>query len=843
MRKKNSMTGTFAIVASIFALATAVNAQLIGHWSFDTSDQIAGGYTDASGFGIDVTTTNGPAHSTADTVYGTGAVDFEADNHEYLINTNSAVDLRGKSFTVSYWFKRESLEKCYTLAVGEWQNSQGLLQLGFKTNNITKTVDYWNDSWNRQMTGADDTNNWHHFVLTFNAATLRQEIWTDGVYQGGDKAKGLMDGIGSLSIGANLRAEWAGYVFPSFDGLMDELWIFETNLSEDEIQDLYNSNTYAAGGAQSAYSSNSLPGRIEAEDYDSGGTGAAYFDSTPGNAGDSTYRTGDDVDLSLADGGDVVSHITDGEWLEYTVESITNGLNILKVRVASTNSASIDVYADWGIIGSIDIPDTGALTNWQDITTSMNFPEASNTVLRLQVNDGGFNLNWFEVYEARIPYSVHDVPAKIEFEHYDIGTAFDPAYYDTGANNQGDANFRTDEGVDIINRKKADGSNGAGMAIGYTQPGEWIEYTIPYIPAGMSVFDFCLAGRTQNTNGESLTVYLDGVEMGAVEIPNNGWQVFEQRALDGLTISEGSNRVVRIEFTDGQVNADYFSIHGDWGTEYAAHALPGRVEFEDYDLGGQWVGFYDKSPDNNQGGNTGYRSDDGADINSLPGIGFNDRGEWLNYTVDIGGGVNTMTFRLASPQDDKYFIITANGQYVGKVDVPNTGGWNSYTNIVVEDMELPSGSDVRIRFDKAHGGFNLDWFEASAVSMSYANWAAAYSMASNSAATDDYDLDSFENLYEYAFNGNPTDGGDEGGTAPVFTWTGNGYETMHIERNDDTNLVYEVQTCDNLSIGNWQNSGVLYLGTNLTGTDYDEVTNSVPVAGTQLFIRVKVDNN
>ena len=45
----------------------------------------------------------------------------------------------------------------------------------------------------------------------------------------------------------------------------------------------------------------SVPGRIEAEDYDLGGEGVAYHDTTPGNAG-GAYRA-DDVDIETA-GGD-----------------------------------------------------------------------------------------------------------------------------------------------------------------------------------------------------------------------------------------------------------------------------------------------------------------------------------------------------------------------------------------------------------------------------------------------------------------------------------------------------------------------------------------------------------
>src|SRR5713101_2130023 len=41
----------------------------------------------------------------------------------------------------------------------------------------------------------------------------------------------------------------------------------------------------------------SVPGRIEAEDYDTNGPGISYFDDTPGNSG-GVYRA-DDVDIEV----------------------------------------------------------------------------------------------------------------------------------------------------------------------------------------------------------------------------------------------------------------------------------------------------------------------------------------------------------------------------------------------------------------------------------------------------------------------------------------------------------------------------------------------------------------
>src|SRR5437016_223918 len=61
---------------------------------------------------------------------------------------------------------------------------------------------------------------------------------------------------------------------------------------------------------------------IQAENYDVGGEGVAYHDTTTGNTG-GQFRS-DDVDIETsgdAGGGYNVGWIVDGEWLEYTVNA------------------------------------------------------------------------------------------------------------------------------------------------------------------------------------------------------------------------------------------------------------------------------------------------------------------------------------------------------------------------------------------------------------------------------------------------------------------------------------------------------------------------------------------
>jgi beta-glucosidase len=82
-----------------------------------------------------------------------------------------------------------------------------------------------------------------------------------------------------------------------------------------------------------------LPGRIEAEDYDTGGEGVAYYNTTTGNAG-GAYRA-DDIGIQPTTdtgGGYNVGWINTGEWLEYTVNvPDPSAIYSVSVRVASSS--------------------------------------------------------------------------------------------------------------------------------------------------------------------------------------------------------------------------------------------------------------------------------------------------------------------------------------------------------------------------------------------------------------------------------------------------------------------------------------------------------------------------
>jgi len=148
-----------------------------------------------------------------------------------------------------------------------------------------------------------------------------------------------------------------------------------------------------------------IPGTIQAEDYDIGAEKIAYNDTTTGNTG-GQYRT-DDVDIQTTldtGGGYNIAWIADGEWLEYTVDVVTEGYYDVDLRIASVSAGMFHIEMDGiDITGSQNLPVTGDWQTWTTVTVPNIKLKAGQQVLRLVVDQAGWNLNRIELTAVTPP--------------------------------------------------------------------------------------------------------------------------------------------------------------------------------------------------------------------------------------------------------------------------------------------------------------------------------------------------------------------------------------------------------------------------------------------------------
>jgi hypothetical protein len=111
-----------------------------------------------------------------------------------------------------------------------------------------------------------------------------------------------------------------------------------------------------------------VPATIEAENYDWGGQGTAYYDNTAGNTG-GHYRT-QDVDVMASPdpaGGYFVSHFEAGEWVLYTIEVPTTGSYDIDLRAGTAmDNSAFHLRVDWQPVTSRTVlPNMGTWNAYQ----------------------------------------------------------------------------------------------------------------------------------------------------------------------------------------------------------------------------------------------------------------------------------------------------------------------------------------------------------------------------------------------------------------------------------------------------------------------------------------------
>ena len=116
-----------------------------------------------------------------------------------------------------------------------------------------------------------------------------------------------------------------------------------------------------------------IPGIVEAENYDAGEPGVAYSDLDPENQGSSEHRDSTQVDIEKRDdasGGFGVGWTRKGEWLIYTVNVQQAGNYKIEIPVASDKQGGTFhlEFDGQDVTGPIQVPDTGGWTTLQTIS-------------------------------------------------------------------------------------------------------------------------------------------------------------------------------------------------------------------------------------------------------------------------------------------------------------------------------------------------------------------------------------------------------------------------------------------------------------------------------------------
>jgi beta-glucosidase-like glycosyl hydrolase len=302
----------------------------------------------------------------------------------------------------------------------------------------------------------------------------------------------------------------------------------------------------AATGTPYGGTAAAVPGTVQAANYDTGGQGVAYNVSSV-NGSANSYRsdgvdledTADTVDTTLTGGAYDMGWITPGQWFNYTVNVSTAGTYSVAFRVASpygiTDALHIDNSAGTNLTGSVAVPNTGGYETWTTVTASITLPAGQQT-LTVDQDTNGWNFHFMAFTlgstsgggggtgssgDAPFGGTPAAVPGTVQVANYDTGGQ-GVAYNVTSTN--GTANSYRSDGVDLEDTADTADTSAAGgeYDMGWTNPGQWFNYTVQVTTPGIYTVSFRVASpygitdalHIDNSSGTNLT--------GSVAVPNTG---------------------------------------------------------------------------------------------------------------------------------------------------------------------------------------------------------------------------------------------------------------------------------------------------------------------------------
>jgi uncharacterized surface protein with fasciclin (FAS1) repeats len=403
----------------------------------------------------------------------------------------------------------------------------------------------------------------------------------------------------------------------------------------------------------------------------------------------------------------VCRYIVRGKVLSDSMQ-LQDGINLPAIRYGYTmhgklnrTDAEGNVKGGPGVITYSDTKEVIYTNRWSNASTVAIDISTNNGLVNILEKDHMFG---FDEFIPRMnpttssPWNADAffIPGSIGLEQYNRG-GNRVAYLDFSGGNYG-GQYRPAEEVDVTTADEG------GFKVGWTETGEWMLYSVDIMETGN--YGMTLRYGSGGDNGRMHIELDNNVVIGSMLIlPATGGYATYKDVTATVQLTVGKHLLkVYYDFA----NYDFRFLK--FVPVNRPLPIPGVITLEDYDAGGEGVGYHD-----NDAGNAGgrWRPSEGVDIdfshNEGGGyqVGWTNDGEWMNYTVDVKEtGFYTAATLMGTPNDGKKFHIEFDGQNVsGIVNVPNTSDYHR-RQYAIATVYLTKGIHV-MRFFEDTGGYDV----------------------------------------------------------------------------------------------------------------------------------------
>ena len=534
-----------------------------------------------------------------------------------------------------------------------------------------------------------------------------------------------------------------------------------------------------------------IPGTIEAEKYNEGATGIAFYDTSAGSHGQDydqppnypppTFRQPTDVDMyknAAAYSNQYLVMMQAGEWMKYSVNVAQSGTYTLQALVAWGGGATGTFHIEVDGVdktGPITIPDT----NWAlamvtkpgvQLTTGQH-------VMRVVADTNGAYsftgdidyLNFTFTGSNAYGGTPSAIPGTIEVENYDNGAA-GVAYYDTHPGSHGQdydqppsyppPSFRQPTDVDMY-KAAAGYSNGYLIVM---QAGDWMNYTVNVAQTGTYTLQARVAWG--DVIGGTFHVEVDGVnKTGPIQMPNTGWSL-QMISRSGIQLTAGQHLM--------RIVAD----------SNAAQGCMGDIDYLRFDFEGAAADFAMARLDPKNRTGTGGEDLLSNNFNwSLPLVGLPGRqldlGLTLSYNslvwtksgadigFDLDKGSIAPGFRLGFPViEGPYFNSQANANFYllvtpsgARVELRQTGVATVYESKDSSYLQLKDNLDAtltlqptdgsQMKFIASGGGWRCNQIKdrnGNYINVTYKSWGEIETITDTLGRTLTFNYDANDNI-------------------------------------------------------------------------------------------------
>jgi arabinoxylan arabinofuranohydrolase len=241
------------------------------------------------------------------------------------------------------------------------------------------------------------------------------------------------------------------------------------------------------------------------------------------------------------------------------------------------------------------------------------------------------------------------------------------------------------------------------------------------------------SGNEELSIGDEITIAVDATPQAGsvtqVEFFVNGQSIGTDNSAPystTYTITQAGEQTISAVATDSQNDegTDEISINVQGAYGGTAAPIPGTIEFEHFDVGGNGFAYFDTDAGTQVDPAPDFRTDEDVDIETCTdegggyNIGYAMSGEWLEYTVNVQTtDTYDITFRVACEGDGRTFSLSTNRTIIADaVAVPNTGGWQVWSDVTIENVELQAGEQVLRLTIGASDYVNLNYMSFSSLS-------------------------------------------------------------------------------------------------------------------------------